>query len=159
MIRREKGRVVVAHVIPQTRRNYTRHISLIVCYCSLSRNTSISHTQYNPHPPALVTQHQAPILQQRFAPSNGRYCGIHQSRYRYRCYAGRAARLGLVLEREGNAIAGCILVGLKDGSLDAIRFHCPRGTACCRYAIAAKQCASMEGRPNAGPQTWSSSMA
>jgi hypothetical protein len=49
-------------------------------------------------------------------------------------------------------------VGLKAGSLLAISCHFPCGTACCRYAIAAKQCASIEGRPNAGPQTCSSSM-
>jgi hypothetical protein len=46
-----------------------------------------------------------------------------------------------------------ILVGLNAGSLLAMSCHCPRGTACWRYAIAARQCASSEGRPNAGPHT------
>lgn len=64
----------------------------------------------------------------------------------------------LVLGREGKG-AGRVLVGLNAGLQLAISCHFPRGTACWRYAIAAKQCASREGRPNAGPQTWSSSMA
>ena len=65
--------------------------------------------------------------------------------------------------REGGGGGGTrarrVLGGLKAGLQLAISCHFPRGTACWRYAIAAKQCASREGRPNAGPQTWSSSMA
>jgi len=49
-----------------------------------------------------------------------------------------------------------VLVGDSAGLLLAMRFHSPRGTACWRYAIAAKQCGSIEGREKAGPQTWSS---
>jgi hypothetical protein len=54
---------------------------------------------------------------------------------------------------------GRVLVGLNAGLQLAISCHFPRGTACCRYAIAAKQWGSREGSPNAGPQTWSSSMS
>jgi hypothetical protein len=46
-----------------------------------------------------------------------------------------------------------VLVGLRAGSLVAINCHFPRGTACWRYVIAARQWGSIEGREKAGPQT------
>ena len=49
-----------------------------------------------------------------------------------------------------------VLVGLRVGSLLATRDHWPRGITCCMYAIVAKHCASMEGKPNDGPQICSS---
>lgn len=49
-----------------------------------------------------------------------------------------------------------ILEGVIVGSLLGIRLHSELGIAWWRYAMAARHSASMEGRPNAGPQTWSS---
>lgn len=156
MIHREKGRLKAARAIQQMRKTYPHRLASV----SQAFLTMELHTLCSLPPPAQATQHQAPILPPRSELSSGRYCGTRQSRYRCRCFLMQGARLwrgvrtGLRYTRVGS-----VLVGLKAGSLEAISCHWPRGTACCRYAIAARQCASMEGRPNAGPQTWSSSMA
>lgn len=115
-------------------------------------------TLYSPHPLALANQHQVPIRLQILVPGNGICFEIHQSIYLHQYFVKLAVDLPSC---QGHPLARMedSLVGLRDGSLLAIICHCPRGTACCRYAIAARQWASIEGRPNAGPQTWSSSMA
>jgi hypothetical protein len=51
---------------------------------------------------------------------------------------------------------GNLRVGTADGLLRTM-VHSDRSTACVKYAIAARHSGSSEGRPNAGPQTCSSS--
>ena len=89
---------------------------------------------------------------------SGIYFGTRQSRCLHSLMLG-AHLQGTVSRGRARLSGRTVLVGLNVGSLLAISSHFPRGTACCRYAIAAKQCASIDGREKAGPQTWSSSIA
>ena len=110
-------------------------------------------TQCNQQLPALPVLHQAPILLTKSAQCNGRCCGNHQSRHRH--FLTRAIHLWMLISFINDGW-GSILVGLSVGLLLATSFHSPSGTARWRYAMAAKQCGSIEGRENPGPQTWSS---
>lgn len=51
-----------------------------------------------------------------------------------------------------------ILAGHTDASLLGMMRHAESGLALWIYVMAAMHSASIEGKPNTGPQTWSSSM-
>jgi hypothetical protein len=108
-------------------------------------------TLCNQHPPALPTQHPAPNPRQKSALCSGKYCGSHQSIHRH--FLTRAAHLCELLVTCLVKDLRSILVGLSVGLLLATSDHSPGGTARCRYAMAARQCGSIEGRENPGPQT------
>jgi hypothetical protein len=109
-----------------------------------------AHTLCNQRPPGLPTQHPAPNLRRKFVLRSGRCCGSHRSTHRrFLIRATHLCILAIFLSSEQRGI----LVGLNVGLLLATSFHSPRGTARWRYAIAARQCGSIEGRENPGPQT------
>jgi hypothetical protein len=111
-------------------------------------------TQCNLRSPAPPIQHQAPIPRRKSGRCSGKCCGSHQSTRRHSLMRVIHLCMSIPFLNSGQRD---LLVGLKVGLLLATSFHSPCGTARWRYAMAAKQCGSIEGRENPGPQTWSSS--